>query len=100
MSEMVQGTGEEAAETQDAVVTLSLHDLLPDANGEIVIQGTGGALQLSILSEERVCETGIAEPHLTAAGVDVAGLAYYAFEGGTRLYAPSDVAITVASTNG
>ncbi len=95
----MQGGGP-AGESQDSVVTLSFHDLLPDANGEIVIVGTGGALQLSILSEERVCATGIAEPHLTAAGVDVGGLAYYAFEGGTRLYAPSDVAVTVASGHG
>jgi hypothetical protein len=82
------------------VVTLSLHDLLPDANGEIVIVGADNGLQLSIVSDERVCDSGIADHHLTATGVDVAGLSYYAFEGGMKLYAPTEVAVTVASAHG
>src|SRR5262249_26118034 len=84
----------------EPVVTLSLHDLLPDAHGEIVIGRADNGLQLSIVSDERVCASGIAEHHLTATGVDVAGLSYYAFEGGMKLYAPSEVAITVASAHG
>jgi hypothetical protein len=84
----------------EPVVTLSLHDLLPDSNGEIVIVGEGDGLQLSIVSDEKVCASGIAEHHLTATGVDVGGLSYYAFEGGTKLYAPAEVAVTVASGHG
>ena len=89
-----------AAADGDSVVTLSLHDLLPDANGEIVIFGADGSLQLSIVSDEKVCASGIADHHLTATGVDVAGLSYYAFEGGMKLYAPSEVAVTIASAHG
>jgi hypothetical protein len=65
-------------------ITLSFADLLPDANGEIVIVSHGDSPQLSILTDRPVCDSGVADSHVTADGVDVAGWAYYTFEGGTR----------------
>lgn len=83
---------------QEPVITLSLADLLPDANGEIVVVGDG--MQLSLVTDEQVCGSGIAEHHLTATGMDVVGLNYFAFADGTRLYVSPDVDLTIATTHG
>jgi hypothetical protein len=77
-------------------ITLSFADLLPDANGEIVIVSHGDSPQLSILTDRPVCDSGVADSHVTADGVDVAGWAYYTFEGGTRLYYSPDIDLTIA----
>jgi hypothetical protein len=81
-------------------ITLSFEDLLPDSNGEIVIVSRGDSPQLSILTERRVCDSGIADGHVTADGVDVAGWAYYTFEGGTKLYFSPDIDLTIAQPSG
>lgn len=78
-------------------ITLSLDDLLPDANGEIVIVSDGDTPTLSILTDRRVCDSGVATHHVTAEGVEVSGLAFYAFEGGTRLYFSPDIDLTIAA---
>ncbi|MGH6930980.1 MAG: hypothetical protein ACREEE_00950 [Dongiaceae bacterium] len=78
-------------------ITLSLNDLLPDANGEIVIVSDGDTPTLSIVTELRVCDAGMASHHVTAEGVEVSGLAFYAFEGGTRLYYSPDIDLTIAA---
>jgi hypothetical protein len=81
-------------------ITLSLQDLLPDANGEIVIVSGGDHPQLSIVTDRRVCDSGVAASHVTAEGIDVAGWAYYAFEGGTRLYYSPDIDLIIAPAQG
>ena len=78
-----------------ARITLILQDLLPDANGEIVIMGDG--MHLSLVTDEPVCGSGIAEQHLTATGMDVGGLNYFAFADGTKLYVSPDVDLTIAA---
>ncbi|MDZ4735682.1 MAG: hypothetical protein SGJ07_04970 [Rhodospirillaceae bacterium] len=80
----------------DSRITLSLDDLLPDANNEIVIVGDGDSLHLSILTDMRICDSGISGEHLTADGVDVAGLCFFAFEDGMRLYYPAELDVTVS----
>lgn len=81
----------------DLAVTLSLDDLLPDANGEVVIIGAAGDSHLSIVTEQQVSESGIIDHHVTADGYDVGGLAYHAFESGTTLFYPPDLALTIAA---
>lgn len=78
-------------------ITLSLDDLLPDSNGEIVVTSQQGQLYLSLVTDLPVCEQGVADTHVTADGTDVNGLSFYAFEGGMRLYYSPDVEITIAS---
>jgi len=84
----------------DMAITLAFEDLLPDANGEIVVMGDGFGTQLSILTDQRVCGEGVADSHLTADGLDVAGLAYFAFEGGTKLYYSPEIEVTIAPVHG
>jgi hypothetical protein len=81
-------------------ITLSLDDLLPDANGEIVVMSQQGQLHLNLVTDLPVCESGVADSHVTADGTDVNGLSFYAFEGGMRLYYSPDVEITIASHAG
>jgi hypothetical protein len=76
-------------------IVLSFADLLPDANGEIVIVGAG--VRLSIVTDQRVADFGIADSHLTADGFDVGGLSYFMFEGGTKLYYSPEVDVTITT---
>lgn len=78
-------------------ITLSLNDLLPDANGEIVIVSSGDTPTLSILTDLKICESGTAGSHITAEGVEVGGLSFYTFEGGTRVYFSPAIDLTVAA---
>jgi hypothetical protein len=77
----------------DMSVTLQLSDMLPDANGEIVIMGDGADSQLNIVTDLRLLETGIASSHTTESGVQVEGLTYWIFEDGTKVYHSPDVLI-------
>ncbi|MGD9741516.1 MAG: hypothetical protein AB7F08_05010 [Dongiaceae bacterium] len=95
--------GEEGVVPADANadhIVLSLQDLLPDANGEIVVQAQQGHLHLSLMTDQRIAEIGVAVSHMTADGFNVDGLSFYAFEGGMKLYYTSDVEITIASLPG
>jgi hypothetical protein len=86
-----------ANDTDSDHIVLSLGDLLPDANGEIVVLSQQGQLHLNLMTDLRVCESGVSPGHVTADGLDVFGLSYYAFEGGTRVYYSSDVEITISA---
>ncbi len=77
-------------------VLLELADLLPDASGEVVLFADDD-LAVNIVTDLPVTEAGIAEAHVTAAGVDVTGLHFYSFESGLTVYSPSDVLIVADS---
>ncbi len=77
-------------------VLLELADLLPDALGEVVLFA-GDDLPVNIVTDLPVTEVGIAEAHVTAAGVDVTGLHFYSFESGLTVYSPTDVLIVAES---
>ncbi len=78
---------------EDETVVLSLGDLLPDESGDVVLF-SGDELPVSITAQETVKEQGVADGHVTATGVDVTGLNFYAFENGVTIYSLSDVTIT------
>ena len=74
----------------DQTVTLTLGELLPDSNGEIVIVNGGDDPQLQIVTELKLLESGVAQDHLTEGGLLVGGFNYWVFEDGTKLfYSPS-----------
>ncbi len=77
-------------------ILLELADLLPDALGEVVLFA-GDELPVNIVTDQPVTEVGIAEAHVTAAGVDVTGLHFYSFESGLTVYSPTDVLIIAES---
>ena len=77
-------------------VLLELADLLPDASGEVVLFAAED-LPVNIVTDQPITEVGIAEAHVTAAGVDVTGLHFYSFESGLTVYSPTDVLIIADS---
>lgn len=89
-----------ASDLGDAPITLAFDDLLPDSNGEIVVTGSGFGAQLSIVTDQRICAEGVADNHVTVDGFEVAGLAYFSFEGGTTLYYSPDIELTIAAAHG
>lgn len=92
-----QNVGGSDSATQDAGAqfTLNLADLLPDANGEIVILNEGDDPCLNIVTDLRLLESGIAESHITDGGIEVKGLQYWVFEDGTKLYYSPGLSISV-----
>jgi len=73
-------------------VVLQLGDLLPDSSGEVVLF-MGEDVSVNLLTRETITGFGIADPHVTATGVDVTGLHFYSFEGGLTIYSASDILI-------
>ena len=80
-------------EPDSEALVLNLEDLLPDMEGEVVLQAE---VPLSLVAEQSLTGSGIVEHHVTAAGVDVDGLYYYSFDNGITLY--SDVDIVIVDT--
>ena len=82
----IDAAGAEARAASDQF-SLNLTDLLPDANGEIVILNEG--------DDPRLLESGIADAHVTDGGIEVKGLQYWVFEDGTKLYYSPGLSISV-----
>lgn len=78
---------------EDDSVILELSDLLPDGSGEVVLF-TGEDLPVNILTSETITAMGIADTHVTAAGLDVTGHHFYSFESGITVYSLTDLLIT------
>jgi len=73
-------------------VLLQLDDLLPDASGEVVLFAES-ASSVNLIADVPLADSGIADPHVTATGLDVTGLHFYSFESGITVYSPSDLLI-------
>ena len=86
------GAPADSASGVGETVLLELADLLPDSSGEVVLFADDN-LPVNIVTDQTIFEVGIAEPHVTAAGVDVTGLHFYSFESGLTVYSPIDVLI-------
>ena len=68
----------------DNSIVLELADLLPDESGEVVLF-TGEDLAVNLRADQEVSAAGTAESHVTASGLDVTGLHFYAFENGVTV---------------
>ena len=80
----------------DLTIKLALSDLLPDANGEIVVMNEGDDPQVNIETDLRVLDSGVSPDHTTAGGIDVGGMQFWVFEDGTRLYYAPGLSISVS----
>lgn len=76
-------------------LTLSLADLLPDANGNVVLFNDAGVTEMFITSEKPVVDSGIAGEQAAVEVGDVAGMAFYSFDSGPTLYCPLDVHVSI-----
>ncbi|HET8727008.1 MAG TPA: hypothetical protein VFO41_05805 [Alphaproteobacteria bacterium] len=73
--------------------SLSLDDLMPDEGREIVLTSPENTA-IELASNAPIADRGVADPHVTAAGIDVEGLRYVRFESGPTLYYEGDLTIT------
>lgn len=71
------------------VFVLSSEDLAPDTNNEVVVSALDG-VSITILAGEDIAHSGIAGDHVTATGIDVAGLEYVSFSSGLTVYYQPD----------
>jgi len=87
--------GDYGAADENSIV-LELADLLPDELGEVVLF-TGEDLAVNLLADQAVSAAGTADSHVTASGLDVTGLHFYAFENGVTVYSESDLLISTSA---
>jgi len=79
----------------EAAVPIAIEDLLPDASGEVVLSATEG-LTIALSARATPIDTGVADHHVTASGLDVSGFGYYSFAGGLTVYFPHHSLVTVS----
>lgn len=72
--------------SREEVLTLDLSDLLRDSNGEIVLFNDSHLPALAVRAESAPVESGEVGSHVTAAGDDVTGYRFVAFDNGTKLF--------------
>ena len=73
-------------------LTLALEDLMPDAGDEIVLSAPDGS-PIVLTAGETVVNSGTADGHVTAAGIDVRGLSFVEFSSGLKLYYEGDLSL-------
>lgn len=86
-----------SADVHDQVV-LSLHDLLPDSNGDVVLVNDAGPLAVNITTDAPIMETGTSDHYVTSAGVDVSGYHFCTFEAGVTIYYPPGIDLLVTAS--
>jgi hypothetical protein len=92
--------GDLAVASQEDVLTLELADLLGDSNGEIVLFNDSHLPALAVRVDSAPVESGEVGRHFTAAGDDVTGYRFVAFDNGTKLfYQDSMDLVIVGATN-
>ena len=69
-----------------AVPELDLAELIPDAEGAIVLFDDSAIGRLVVRTELPVAAQGVAPPRRTAAGIEVGGMRYVTLAGGPTLY--------------
>ena len=80
-------------------LVLSLEDLLPDPRGEVVVFDDVGE-GVAIVTDHQVADHGVSPAHITAAGVDVDGFAFFTFDTGLTVYYPNSLKLIVAPDSG
>lgn len=88
-----------SVEPEPEPIVLQFEDLLPDADGRVVLFAEDD-MAVNIVTTERIADSGIVEDHVTADGLDVSGLHYYSFENGVTVYSLSDLVISEVAVTG
>jgi len=81
-------------------LALSLEDLLPDAEGNVVLFNDAGVTEIAIVTEKSIINSGVADNETSVEGGDVSGMVYYIFDAGPTLYCPVDVHVSVIPETG
>ena len=89
-----------AALPRENVVTLELSDLLSDSNGEIVLFNDSHLPALAVRADSAPVASGEVGSHVTAAGDDVTGYRFVAFDDGTKLFYQDSMDLVILGANG
>ena len=81
----------EQTEGEEPPVIFALADLVRDRNGEVVLFNDSGLRALALTTDAEVVAEGQAGHHRTAAGEDVSGFRYVAFDSGLKLFYQPDL---------
>src|SRR3712207_6256985 len=76
---------------EEPPLILALDDLVRDANGEVVLFNDSGLRALAVSTDAAMGGEGRVTRHKTAAGEDVSGFRYVAFDNGLKLFYQPDV---------
>ena len=85
---------------REDVVTLELTDLISDSNGEIVLFNDSHLPALAVRADSPPVDSGALGSHVTAAGDDVSGYRYVAFDDGTKLIFQDSMDLVILGANG
>jgi hypothetical protein len=85
--------GDVARPGDDETVVLHLADLVPDEQGEVVVFNDTAA-PLHVAVEGAVVASGLADPHVTSAGIDVTGMHFSMFDSGLTIYHDPETTLT------
>lgn len=91
--------GAMAAAAPSDLLTLDLADLVHDSNGEIVLFNDSHLPALAVRAPSQPVESGAVGRHVTAAGDDVTGYRFVAFDDGTKLFYQESLDLLVVDNN-
>jgi hypothetical protein len=95
-----ESASRDAGLNRDDVVTLELTDLVSDSNGEIVLFNDSHLPALAVRADRLPVASGEMGSHVTAAGDDVTGYRFVAFDNGTKLIFQDSVDLVILGTQG
>jgi hypothetical protein len=75
-------------------------DLVSDANGEVVLFNDSGLRSLALGVDAAVVAEGKSGRHVTAAGEDVSGYRYMAFDNGVKLFFRPELELVLVRKEG
>ncbi len=81
-------------------LTLRLDDLLQDENGEVVLFNDSALPVLALEASAGIVAEGTSGAHHTAAGEDVTGFRYVAFDNGLTLFYQDGLDLVIRSEGG
>lgn len=90
----------EAAFDREDTVTLELTDLVGDSNGEIVLFNDSHLPALAVRADSLPVSSGEMGSHVTAAGDDVTGYRFVAFDNGTKLIFQDSLDLVILGAQG
>ena len=95
-----EATSRNDGREREDVVTLELTDLVSDSNGEIVLFNDSHLPALAVRADSLPVASGEMGSHVTAAGDDVSGYRYVAFDNGTKLIFQDSVDLVILGAQG
>jgi len=85
---------------REDVVMLELTDLVSDSNGEIVLFNDSHLPALAVRADSLPVASGEMGSHVTAAGDDVTGYRFVAFDNGTKLIFQDSMDLVILGAHG